>query len=111
MSQQQSTKAKGRPGRPEGSVVTPHSLLKQELTQTIRANKEIRDLLSAIIADVRKVISDPGTKLADKLAALAVLSKALDNSGGSISDIAKHLLADAAPEDASVEDILKGFGG
>jgi hypothetical protein len=101
-------------GRPAGSIQTPKSLLRSDITSTIKLNTRIRSLIDTIITDLTKQTSNPETPVQARLNIIVSLSQALNASTKTIETVVKMLedspKAETQPErEESVEDILKGL--
>ena len=104
-----STSGKKR-GRPEGSVQTPHTLLKIDLKEQIRMNQRLRALLQRATEKLEKALeSSDDPKL--YLQVIETLGAGLSSQGKALDSTAKHVLAgeeDAPTRDEDILEILRG---
>ena len=106
-----STDGKKR-GRPEGSVQTPHTLLKIDLREQVRMNQRLRALLQKAVEELEAQLArEPNPQLALKI--IETLGMGLASQGRALDSTAKHVLAgEEAAEEGNVDimEILKGRG-
>lgn len=82
-------------GRPVGSVMTSKSILKQDLREAARVNKEMRELLSEQIGEIRKILKDIAPDdLEKRLKVVEILTVSLAGSAKAIESTAKHVVSE-----------------
>lgn len=98
-------------GRPEGSIQTPHSLLKADLREQVAMNKRLRALLGQAVAKLEKALEEKGDDPQLCLKIVETLGAGLSNQGKALDSTAKHVLtgeeAGSGGEDVDILEILK----
>lgn len=97
-------------GRPEGSVQTPHTLLKIDLREQVRLNQRLRALIQQAAEKLEKALAlsdDP--KLC--LQIIETLGVGLAGQGKALDSTAKHVLAGEENAPTKDEDVMKFLRG
>lgn len=104
MAPQQEIKEEGRRGRPEGTKETPYNLVKQDLSATLKLQKEIRDLVRDQVDRIKKELSVGELELSIRLKAMEMLSSVLDILSKSSKETAKVILDPKGGEGKASQD-------
>ena len=98
-------------GRPIGAIQTPASVLRQDMREAARLNREMRELLTVQLKKIKEALQDPTTDLATRLAVLEALTACLSGSARAMDSTAKHIIGAEGQEEEEVVDPLKELRG
>ena len=106
-------------GRPEGSIITPKTILRRDMMATGNLNRKMRKLTESLVAQLQDVVNDREQPIKVKLEVLSTLTQAMMNQAKSLESAAKLLtaaeemdrLGGGSEEDATPESILNSIVG
>lgn len=97
--------------RPVGSTETPANLLKQDVKDTIKLNRQLRDAIQQQLDSLKALAKNPDLSLKDRLAIIQLLAAAVGATSKPLGDVAKHIIekGEEQASGADVEDLMAKF--
>jgi hypothetical protein len=108
-------------GRPQGTKESPYNLVKQDLNQTLKLQREVRNLVQEQVEEVKTLLVDKTLPIEGRLKAMDMLGTLLETLSKSSQATSKLILSpegeggrkenEAMSETALIEELLKGGKG